>query len=213
MSYIGIDPGASAIHCVVLDDARRVIDGQVLPSDAIADLIALATGATAIAIDAPAALSTAPHAEDPTISGKFRMARCCEIALGRQHRLWVPWVTPVAGAAVADWMQVGFRLYAELTAQRHAPIEVYPHAGFQLLGSSKLPKKTTLGGIQERWRAWRRRGSPLHGWGCGPMMGWMRRWRRCLPCERSRTPRSRLAVAMTTRPSGSRGPVDTPHGS
>ena len=150
MSYIGIDPGASAIHCVVLDDARRVIDGRVLPSDAIADLIALATGATAIAIDAPAALSTAPHAEDPTVSGKFRMARCCEIALGRQHRLWVPWVTPVAGAAVADWMQVGFRLYAELTAQGHAPIEVYPHAGFQLLGSSKLPKKTTLGGTQER---------------------------------------------------------------
>jgi predicted nuclease with RNAse H fold len=150
MSYIGIDPGASAIHCVVLDDARRVIDGQVLPSDAIADLIALATGATAIAIDAPAALSTAPHAEDPTISGKFRMARCCEIALGRQHRLWVPWVTPVAGAAAADWMQVGFRLYEELTARGHAPIEVYPHAGFQLLGSSKLPKKTTLGGIQER---------------------------------------------------------------
>jgi hypothetical protein len=125
VSYIGIDPGASAIHCLVLDDARSVVKGRVLPSDAIADLAAFATGATAIAIDAPAALSTAPHAEDPTISGKFRSARCCEIALGRQYRLWVPWVTPVAGAAVPDWMQVGFRLYAALAANGYAPIEVY----------------------------------------------------------------------------------------
>ena len=150
MSYVGIDSGASAIHCVVLDDARRVLDGRVLSSDATNELVALATGATAIAIDAPAALSTAPHAEDPTISGKFRSARCCEIALGRQPRLWVPWVTPVAGAAVPDWMQVGFRLYSELAAHGHAPIEVYPHAGFRLLGNTRLPKKTTLAGVQER---------------------------------------------------------------
>lgn len=150
MSYIGIDPGASAIHCLVLDDARSVVKGRVLPSNAIADLVAFATGATAIAIDAPAALSTAPHAEDPTISGKFRSARCCEIALGRQYRLWVPWVTPVAGAAVPDWMQVGFRLYDALAANGYAPIEVYPHAGFRLLGTTGLPKKTTLAGVQER---------------------------------------------------------------
>ena len=110
----------------------------------------MASGATAIAIDAPAALSTAPHGEDPTISGKFRSARCCEIALGREHRLWVPWVTPVAGAPVPDWMQVGFRLYRELTTKRHAPIEVYPHAGFRLLSSASLPKKTTLAGVRER---------------------------------------------------------------
>jgi hypothetical protein len=69
------------------------------------------------------------------------------------------------------------------------------------------------GGSKSESRAWRLRGSPPHGWGCGPMMPWMPRWRRCLPCGPPRTPRLRLAVAMTTRPSGSRGPVDTPHGS
>jgi predicted nuclease with RNAse H fold len=150
MRYVGIDPGASAIHCVVLDDARRIVDGRVLAVQSLTDLAAVTEGATAIAIDAPAALSSAPHVEDPAVSPKFRSARCCEIALGRQYRLWVPWVTPVAGAKVPSWMQVGFQLYAELAARGHTPIEVYPHAGFQLLAGSRLPKKTTLAGIQER---------------------------------------------------------------
>jgi predicted nuclease with RNAse H fold len=147
---VGIDPGASAIHCVALDGERRIVDGRVLGSDAIAELVEIAAGASAIAIDAPAALSTAPHAEDPAVSRKFQLGRCCEIALGRQHRLWVPWVTPVAGATVPGWMQVGFRLYGELAANDHTPIEVYPYAGFRLLASGGLPKKTTLAGVQER---------------------------------------------------------------
>ena len=147
---VGIDPGASAIHCVVLDDARRIVDGRLLGADAIAELVEITAGATAIAIDAPAALSTAPHAEDPAVSRKFRLGRCCEIALGRQHRLWVPWVSPVAGATVPGWMQVGFQLYGELAANGHTPIEVYPYAGFRLLASGGLPKKTTLAGVQER---------------------------------------------------------------
>jgi predicted nuclease with RNAse H fold len=148
--FVGIDPGASAFHCVVIDDTRRIVDGRVLAADATEELATITSGATSIAIDAPAALSTAPHAQDPTVVGKFGTARCCEIALGREHRLWVPWVTPVAGEIVPGWMQVGFRLYAELTANGHTPIEVYPYAGFRLLGSSKLPKKTTLAGAQER---------------------------------------------------------------
>lgn len=150
MRFVGIDPGASAIHCVVLDDARRIVDGRVLRADLPDELPAVAAGATAIAIDAPAALSTAPHADDPTLSPKFRSARCCEIALGRQYRLWVPWVTPVVGGDVPGWMQVGFRLYEALAADGHSPIEVYPHAGFRLLANANLPRKTTLGGIQER---------------------------------------------------------------
>lgn len=150
MRCVGIDPGASAIHCIVLDASRRMVDGRVLPADALGELLEVAAGATAIAIDAPAALSTAPHADDPSVSPKFRPARCCEIALGRQHRLWVPWVTPVAGGAVPGWMQVGFRLYAELAANGYAPIEVYPHAGFRLLAGRILPKKTTLAGVRDR---------------------------------------------------------------
>jgi predicted nuclease with RNAse H fold len=150
MRFVGIDPGASAIHCVVLDDARRVVDGLVLPADESTELVSITAGATAVAIDAPAALSTAPHADDLSLSPKFRPARCCEIALGRQHRLWVPWVTPQAGGAVPGWMQVGFRLYQELAANGHAAIEVYPHAGFRLLVGGILPKKTTMAGVRER---------------------------------------------------------------
>jgi predicted nuclease with RNAse H fold len=150
MRFVGIDPGASAVHCVVLDASRRVVDGGVLPAAASRELVELAAGATAVAIDAPAAPSTAPHADDPSLSPKFRPARCCEIALGRRHRLWVPWVTPVAGAAVPGWMRVGFRLYQELAADGHAPIEVYPYAGFRLLAGRPLPKKTTVAGVRER---------------------------------------------------------------
>jgi predicted nuclease with RNAse H fold len=150
MRFVGIDPGASAVHCVVMDEARRIVEGRMLSADSPTELPEVTASVTAIAIDAPAALSTVPHVDDPTVSRKFRTARCCEIALGRQYQLWVPWVTPVAGAAVPGWMQVGFQLYAQLTANGHRPIEVYPHAGFQLLAGSRLPKKTTLGGIQER---------------------------------------------------------------
>jgi predicted nuclease with RNAse H fold len=150
MRFVGIDPGASAIHCVVLDASRRMVDGRVLLADASRDLLEVAAGATAIAIDAPATLSTAPHADDPSLSPKLRSARCCEIALGRQHQLWVPWVTPVAGGAVPGWMRVGFRLYAELAANGHTPIEVFPHAGFRLLAGRAVPKKTTMAGARER---------------------------------------------------------------
>jgi predicted nuclease with RNAse H fold len=148
--FVGIDPGASAIHCVLLDDTRRIVDGHVLATDATEELALITSSATAIAIDAPAAPSTAPHAQDPSLVGKFRTARCCEIALGRQYRLWVPWVTPVAGATVPSWMQVGFGLYADLAANGHSPIEVFPYAGFRLLSPTKLAKKTTRAGIVER---------------------------------------------------------------
>ena len=168
----------------------------------------MTSGATAIAIDAPAALSTAPHAEDPTISGKFRSTRCCEIALGREHRLWVPWVTPVAGATVDDWMQLGFRLYRELTTKGHAPIEVYPHAGFRLLSSASLPKKTTMAGVRERVARLEAQGIVAPWMRLWSMMRWMRRSRHYLPCGQSRAQRWRLAAATTTRRSGSRSPVD-----
>jgi hypothetical protein len=46
--------------------------------------------------------------------------------------------------------RLGFRLYAELATHGHTPIEVYPYAGFRLLASTSLPKKTTLAGVQAR---------------------------------------------------------------
>jgi predicted nuclease with RNAse H fold len=150
LRFVGIDVGAAAVHCVVLDGSCQLIDGRALPSDASTELEALAHGATAIAIDAPSSLSTGPHARDEGLAPKFRLARCCEVALGREHGLWVPWVTPIEGAAVPGWMQVGFGLYQALVAAGHSPIEVYPHAGFQVLAGGALPPKRTIAGVRAR---------------------------------------------------------------
>jgi len=149
--FVGVDLGASAIHLVVMDTSRRVIDGRVFAPEESRQLVALAEDATAVAIDAPAAPSTAPHAADASLSPKFRRARCCEIALGRRHGLWVPWVTPELGGPVPAWMTVGFELYRQLRASGSQPIEVYPYAGFKrLAGGSALPKKTTPAGVRRR---------------------------------------------------------------
>ncbi len=163
MRFVGIDVGAAVLHCVVLDESRRVIDGRALPSDASPELAALAHGATAVAVDAPSSLSTGPHADDEGLAPKFRLARCCEIALGREHRLWVPWVTPIAGGAMPGWMQVGFGLYQALAATGHRPIEVYPHAGFQLLAGGRLPPKRTTDGMRARATLLHREGVGAEG--------------------------------------------------
>jgi hypothetical protein len=150
MRFVGIDPGASAIHCVVMDEARRIVEGRVLPADSPTQLPDIVAGATAIAIDVPAALSTAPHADDPAVSRKFSTARCCEIALGRQYRLWVPWVTPGSRCGRTRLDAGGVPGVRGTCRQRPHPDRGLSPAGFQLLASSRLPKKTTLGGIQER---------------------------------------------------------------
>jgi hypothetical protein len=69
MRFVGIDPGASAIHCVVMDEARRIVEGRVLPADSPTQLPDIVAGATAIAIDAPAALSIAPMPMTPRCRG------------------------------------------------------------------------------------------------------------------------------------------------
>jgi predicted nuclease with RNAse H fold len=163
-----VDLGASAIHLIVLDASRRVIDGRVLAPEESGQLLALAEDATAVAIDAPAALSTAPHAADASLSPKFRRARCCEIALGRRHGLWVPWVTPQLGGPVPAWMKVGFELYRQLQANGSHPIEVFPYAGFKrLAGGSALLKKTTPAGIRRRVELLEAQGVGAH---------WLRLW-------------------------------------
>lgn len=148
--FVGIDLGASAIHAVALEDSLELFGATVLPPENIADLINLVHGAKCIAIDAPSALSTAPHLDDMTLSVKFRSGRCAEIALGREHGLWVPWVTPSAAADAAAWMTLGLRLYEELASAGHRLIEVYSHAGFFALAGRKLPKKSTPAGILAR---------------------------------------------------------------
>ncbi len=163
MRFVGIDVGVAAMHCVVLDGSCHMSAGQALPSDAATELKALTHDATAIAIDAPSSLSTGPHAGDEELAPKFRLARCCEIALGREHGLWVPWATPIAGAAVPGWMQVGFGLYQALVAAGHSPIEVYPYAGFRVLAGGRLPPKRTIAGVRARVTLLHRQGVGAEG--------------------------------------------------
>jgi len=148
--FVGIDLGASAIHAVAVEASLELIGAIVFAPESINDLIDLVRGAECIAIDAPSSLSTGPHLEDLSLSPKFRSARCAEIALGREHRIWVPWVTPQAAEDAAAWMMLGFRLYEELGEQGHRLIEVYPHAGFRVLADGRVPKKTTPAGILAR---------------------------------------------------------------
>src|SRR3990172_1764730 len=83
---VGIDLGAKALHVVVLDPTSEpfpVVEATVVQPSEEAALRVLCAGGAAIAIDAPSDPSTAPHRGDPTLSPKFRVARCGEIALGQ----------------------------------------------------------------------------------------------------------------------------------
>jgi predicted nuclease with RNAse H fold len=151
---LGIDLGASTIHVVVVTDAPTsvpvVVDARTFDASDIEAVVTLAKDAAAIAIDAPAELSTAPHRDDDAISNKFRTARCGEIALGQQAKIWVPWVTPHDAAQVAGWMGVGFSLWRALRAAGHEPLEVYPAGVFKTLAGKRVPSKSTRAGLQAR---------------------------------------------------------------
>ncbi len=151
---VGIDLGASTIHVVALDAAPRgllsVVAARTFDATDIAGVAALVAGARDIAIDAPTELSTAPHQDDGSISRKFRVARCGEIALGQDTGIWVPWVTPADPAKVAGWMQVGFDLWTALRDDGHVPIEVYPAGVFRVLAGRVPPRKTTHAGAHAR---------------------------------------------------------------
>ena len=132
---------------MALDECGRVADARELDAADMGAFAGWAADAGVIAIDAPDALSTLPHAGDMELSPKFRAARCGEVALGREHRYWVSWVTP-AERPVAAWMEVGFAAH-EVAGARG--IEVYPYAAFrELAGGRRLAKKTTAAGRAER---------------------------------------------------------------
>jgi predicted nuclease with RNAse H fold len=148
--FHGIDLGAKRIHVVSVDPDLNLGPTFVIDATDLSELETVLRGATVVAIDAPAALSMAPHADDETLSAKFRTARCAEIALGRERGIWVPWVTPTAEQILPGWMAKGFEVF-EL-AQRLCPdvIEVYPHAGFRTLAGSRLPSKQSAAGLRAR---------------------------------------------------------------
>jgi predicted nuclease with RNAse H fold len=145
---LGIDVGAERLHCVVLEAGGRIVDARVLRADDLDGVRALAATVSATAIDAPAAPSTAPHASDASLSAKFRPARCAEIGLGRLRRVWVPWVTPVAGPFPA-WMAVGFTLF-DAVRERPNVVETYPHAVFRTLAAGPVRPKRAADGIAAR---------------------------------------------------------------
>ncbi len=153
MTYVGIDLGASTIHVVeVAGEAPQpsVMAARTFDATEIDEVVAFVNGARDIAIDAPAQLSTAVHRDDESVSRKFRVGRCGEIALGQQAGIWVPWVTPADAAKVAGWMQVGFDLWSALRVAGHEPIEVYPAGVFRVLAGALPPRKTTRAGLHAR---------------------------------------------------------------
>jgi predicted nuclease with RNAse H fold len=151
---LGIDLGASAVHLAVVDgdapEPLRVSEARTIEATALDAVIATAAGVDSVAIDAPAAPSTAVHRADEAISRKFRVARCGEIALGQQARIWVPWVTPPDPGPVPGWMRVGFSVWGALVAAGHQPIEVYPAGAFRVLAGHVPPRKTTADGRRAR---------------------------------------------------------------
>lgn len=150
MRVAGIDVSASRLHVAVLQDGVRVSAAEVVPAGDPDAILPLVRGCAAVAIDAPEAPSTAPHATDGTAPNpKFRTARCAEIGLGRTFGVWVPWVTPVDGP-FPGWMTAGFALFAGLRGLVPAVLEVYPHGVFRRLGGSLPPKKQTDAGQRVR---------------------------------------------------------------
>src|SRR4051812_43657504 len=140
MRCIGVDVGAAKLHAVALP----LLDVRVF--DDVAALARWAAGATAVAIDAPAQLSTRPHADDGALAPKFRHARCGEIALGREHGYWVPWVGP-AERPDGGWLAVGLAAHDALAPA----LEAYPYAGFrELAGGAALARKQTRDGRSQR---------------------------------------------------------------
>ena len=148
---------------VVALDGRRVVDGDVFPAADVDAVVAFvrghAGGRGRVAIDAPSALSPLAHVDDETLAPKFRVARCGEIALGREAGVWVPWVSPAEGAVVAPWIAVGLSLFAAMAAAGIEAVETYPHAVFRRLhGGARVAPKSSAEGRRERIGLLRRAG-------------------------------------------------------
>jgi predicted nuclease with RNAse H fold len=148
---IGIDVATDRLNCVALEANGSLAAGRIYAAHELEALSAWAADATVIAIDAPAALSTEPHAAEDALSPKFRRARCAEIALGRDHGIWVPWTSPT-GPPVPGWIATGLELYSSLAGSaRSELIEVFPYAAFRVLTRpGRLAKKTSVAGIRQR---------------------------------------------------------------
>jgi predicted nuclease with RNAse H fold len=156
--YVGIDLGQRRVHVVALDAQLSLGDARVVDVEQLSSLGEILEWALVIAIDAPEALSTAPHADDESLPPKFRSARCAEIALGREHGIWVPWVTPTIDRPLSPWMHVGLRVFELAKASAAQVVEVFPHAGFRILSGGGIPSKQTAEGLRVRAELLKNRG-------------------------------------------------------
>ncbi|MDQ3913825.1 MAG: DUF429 domain-containing protein [Actinomycetota bacterium] len=156
--YVGIDLGQRRLHLVALDQDLRLVDARVSDVTELRSLREDLQQAQVVAIDAPEALSTAPHDDAESLSLKFRSARCAEIALGREHRIWVPWVTPTIDQPLARWMDIGFQVFGLARSCGVEAVEIFPHAGFRILAGGRIPSKLTAEGLRVRAQLLRDRG-------------------------------------------------------
>ncbi len=147
---MGIDLGQHLLHIVALDGSLDLTKVEVVDAADSDGLALLLSAAHVVAIDAPERLSTAPHSDEEGLSPKFRTARCAEIALGREKRIWVPWVTPTSEQPCPGWMEVGFRVFEIARRCSSNVIEVFPYAGFRTLAGSRMPSKLTAAGLLTR---------------------------------------------------------------
>lgn len=145
---LGIDVATGHVHCVEITSSGTVARSEVITTDHLTDLVAWASEIGVVAIDAPARPSNAPHGDDLSITPKFRVARCAEIALGRERRIWVPWVTPMA-PPFPTWMETGFELQRVLVGAADL-LEVFPQAIFRVLAGRVVPSKSTPSGLASR---------------------------------------------------------------
>jgi predicted nuclease with RNAse H fold len=168
--YIGIDPtaGRRPMNYAVLDDDLRLLAGS---AGGLADVLAvvLAYPSAVVAIDAPQGpngglMARPEHRERLGLAPHTRSwsgYKVCEYEL-RRRGIGL-YSTPVDAAAAPGWMQVGFRLFAELRAagftdyDPHGPpaprrvLEVHPHACYTvLLGRVPLRKDSLEGRLQRQ---------------------------------------------------------------
>jgi predicted nuclease with RNAse H fold len=148
---LGVDVGADRVHAVGLDTAGFVGLAEVLdPADrsGFTRLLSAIDRSAPVAVDGPPAPSAAPFRDDATVSSKFRLARGCEVELGRRHGIWVSFAT--GPDALTGWMAVAAQLHGDAAAAGHETLEVYPYAVFHVLNGSRPPRKTTAAGIAAR---------------------------------------------------------------
>ena len=100
--FVGIDLGQRRVHAVALDQDLQVEFATVVDVVELPSLRGHLEQAQVVAIDAPRL--SAPRLTKATrrlVASSSRPAaprsRCAEIALGREHGIWVPWVTPTVG--------------------------------------------------------------------------------------------------------------------